>query len=93
MVEITQYHLQSKQEGAKISERERGIHNVEEEIKHNGRPDLIIHDSGGFEAGDESQMHAIRNFVKEKSSRIRIEERLHVIWYGSSSLLGPLLIQ
>lgn len=93
MIQITQHRLRGEQEGAKISKREPGIHNVEDEIKHKCRPDLIIHDSGGFEAGDESQMQAVSNFVKVKSSPVRIEERLHVIWYVSSSLLGSLLIR
>lgn len=64
----------------KISHRSRGIHDVRDEIRHKHRRDLIIHDSGGFEAGDESQMHAVGQFVKERSMMPNIEDRLHVIW-------------
>lgn len=63
------------------SDRKRGLHDVREPIIHQDRPDLILHDSGGFEAGDESQMQAIRSFIKEKSSQANIEDRLHLIWY------------
>ena len=80
------------QKGAMISARAPGQHNVEDEIRHEGRPDLIIHDSGGFEAGDESQMQAVARFVKDKSSRIRLEERLHVIWWVGHSFEVPHLM-
>ena len=64
----------------KSSDRKRGLHDVREEIVHKNRPDLIIHDSGGFEAGDESQMRAVGEFVTERSLQTKIEDRLHVIW-------------
>lgn len=63
-----------------ISDRKRGLHDIRQELIHENRPGLIIHDSRGFEAGDESQIHEVAKFVKEKSSQTRIEDRLHVIW-------------
>jgi hypothetical protein len=62
------------------SDRKRGLHDIRQELVHENRRDLIIHDSRGFEAGDESQIHEVEKFVREKSSRTRIEDRLHVIW-------------
>ena len=64
----------------KISHRSRGRHDVRDEIRHKHRRDLIIHDSGGFEAGDESQMRALGQFVEERSMMPNIEDRLHMIW-------------
>ncbi|KAL8881229.1 MAG: hypothetical protein Q9192_007845 [Flavoplaca navasiana] len=64
-----------------ISHRSRGRHDVRDEIRHENRRDLIIHDSGGFEAGDESQMRALGQFVKERSMMPKIEDRLHVMWF------------
>ena len=63
------------------SDRNRGVHRIEEEIVHENRPDLIIHDSGGFEAGDHAQVQAVEAFVKLKASQLRLEDRIHVIWY------------
>ncbi|KAL8884032.1 MAG: hypothetical protein Q9215_007834 [Flavoplaca cf. flavocitrina] len=63
------------------SHRSRGRHDVRDEIRHKYRRHLIIHDSGGFEAGDESQMQAVGQFVKERSMMPNIEDRLHVIWF------------
>ena len=62
------------------SDRKRGRHDVREGIFLEHRPDLIIHDSGGFEAGDEAQMRAVGQFVRERSLMPQIEDRLHVIW-------------
>lgn len=62
------------------SDRSRGIHDVKTEIRFEGRPDLIVHDSGGFEAGGDDEFLAIEEFLKEKSSVTDIQHRLHVIW-------------
>ncbi|KAL8724974.1 MAG: hypothetical protein Q9166_007648 [cf. Caloplaca sp. 2 TL-2023] len=64
-----------------ISDRDRGKHNVQDPIIHENRADLIIHDSGGFEAGDKSQMRAVGQFVREMSLKPHLEDRLHVIWF------------
>ncbi|KAL8783816.1 MAG: hypothetical protein Q9213_004362 [Squamulea squamosa] len=71
----------SEEEVSKISDRKAGRHDVRDEIRHKGRRDLIIHDSKGFEYGDESQMREIGQFVKERSTMPNIEDRLHVIWF------------
>lgn len=58
------------------------MHRIDDEIIHPDRPDLVLHDSGGFEAGDTSHFQAVEKFVKvkAKASRTNLEERLHVIW-------------
>ena len=62
------------------SNRTRGIHDVRQEITFEGRPDLVVHDSGGFEAGADSEFQAIEAFLKEKSTAVEVMDRLHVIW-------------
>jgi hypothetical protein len=54
---------------------------VRQEITFDGRPDLILHDSGGFEAGADDEFVAIQEFLKEKSTALDIKDRLHVIWF------------
>ncbi|KAK5726643.1 hypothetical protein LTR15_002530 [Elasticomyces elasticus] len=63
------------------SDRFRGIHDVREEITFEGRPDLIVHDSGGFEAGADEEFVAIEAFLKDKSSTMDVADRVHVIWF------------
>ncbi|KAL9611274.1 MAG: hypothetical protein Q9167_004071 [Letrouitia subvulpina] len=73
------FGVESNKEVTEISDCKRGRHDVQEGIVHENRPDLIIHDSGGFEAGDESQIRAVSQFVRERSLMPRIEDQLHVI--------------
>lgn len=68
------------------SHRTRGIHDVREEITWEGRPDLIVHDSGGFEAGADDEFQAIEAFLKEKSEAEDLLARVHVIWYDFKTL-------
>ncbi|KAK5118354.1 hypothetical protein LTR62_002867 [Meristemomyces frigidus] len=64
------------------SDRSRGIHDVRQEIRFEGRPDLIVHDSGGFEAGADEEFLAIEAFLKDKSEpTVDVADRLHVIWF------------
>lgn len=63
------------------SHRARGIHDVRQEITWEGRPDLIVHDSGGFEAGTDHEFHTIAAFLKEKSASENILAQVHVIWF------------
>lgn len=62
------------------SERESGKYDVHKLIRHKDRPDLILHDSGGFEAGDEVQIRTVGQFVKKRSLITQIDDRLHMIW-------------
>lgn len=61
-------------------DRSRGIHDVRQEITFDDRPDLIVHDSGGFEAGADEEFVAIEGFLKEKAAAVDVKDRLHVIW-------------
>lgn len=70
------------------SNRSRGIHDVKQEIKFEGRPDLVVHDSGGFEAGADEEFVAIEAFLKEKSNAVDVMDRLHVVSFKET--LGPL---
>ena len=63
------------------SHRIRGIHDVSKEITWESRPDLIVHDSGGFEAGADDEFQAIEAFLKDKSAAEDILAQIHVIWF------------
>jgi hypothetical protein len=53
---------------------------VQDEVTFDGRPDLIIHDSRGFEAGSGSETRAIEEFLSEKAREIDLSKRVHIIW-------------
>ncbi|KAK3356840.1 hypothetical protein B0T25DRAFT_140264 [Lasiosphaeria hispida] len=57
--------------------------NVKKEQAFAGRnPDLIIHDSGGFENGSDSATKALQDFLDERHrDATDISQRIHCIWY------------
>lgn len=64
----------------KVSHRRSGKHDVTQEITWKGRRDLIIHDSGGFEAAGVEEFSVIEEFIKQKYVETELDKRLHVIW-------------
>jgi hypothetical protein len=60
---------------------QRGLHKIEDEItfaKHDG---YVFHDSRGFEAGDETELKIVRDFVRRRSQERQLTKRLHAIWF------------
>ncbi|KAJ7362942.1 hypothetical protein DFH08DRAFT_683254 [Mycena albidolilacea] len=41
----------------------------------------VFHDSRGFECGTTSELQIIQDFVRDRSQRKRLQQRLHAIWY------------
>ena len=59
----------------------RGLHNVWDPIQNDARNRaLIIHDSGGFEAGENGTLETVMAFIKDRSEQGRLSEQLHCIW-------------
>ena len=48
------------------------------------RPDLIIHDSGGFESGGTDELQQVKEFVTDLSNKADIKDRLHIIWSATA---------
>lgn len=54
---------------------------VWEEITFPGQNEnLILHDSGGFEAGSEKAMQEIKSFIDFRKSQVNLTDQLHCIW-------------
>ena len=52
-----------------------------EPIEFSGKNDsLLLHDSGGFEAGGESILQEAKDFVEAKQS-VALADQIHCIWY------------
>ncbi|KAG2126206.1 hypothetical protein DEU56DRAFT_743145 [Suillus clintonianus] len=61
--------------------RERGEHDIENEMVFRNNPGFIFHDSRGFEAGGESEYDKVNAFIKDRSKKTNIKDRIHTIWY------------
>ncbi|KAL8827264.1 MAG: hypothetical protein Q9170_007079 [Blastenia crenularia] len=67
-----------------ISHHSRGteIPQVWKEITFPGQNEqIILHDSGGFEAGGTGELEEIKKFIKDRVKRTTLGEQLHCIWY------------
>ncbi|KAG1734540.1 hypothetical protein EDD22DRAFT_1045349 [Suillus occidentalis] len=53
--------------------RERGEHDIENEMVFQSNPGFVFHDSRGFEAGGESEFEKVKAFI--------VDHQLHAIWY------------
>ncbi|KAL8960476.1 MAG: hypothetical protein Q9193_002825 [Seirophora villosa] len=68
------------------SERVRGNHDIKTPLFCENRPDLIIHDSGGFETGGDDEFQKVKEFVAGMSRATEMKDRLHVIWFADQDI-------
>ncbi|KAJ8581427.1 hypothetical protein M405DRAFT_624002 [Rhizopogon salebrosus TDB-379] len=60
---------------------DRGYHDINNELVFRSNPGFIFHDSCGFEAGGEDEFKNMKEFVSERASTRKLNERIHTIWY------------
>ncbi|KAJ7913608.1 hypothetical protein B0H13DRAFT_1612399 [Mycena leptocephala] len=61
---------------------QRGQHNISDELVFTNHTGYVFHDSRGFESGSTNEMELIEAFVRDRSQRRKLQERLHAIWSG-----------
>ncbi|KAL4079845.1 P-loop containing nucleoside triphosphate hydrolase protein [Scleroderma yunnanense] len=61
--------------------KQRGEHNIEDELVFRSNTGFIFHDSRGFEAGSEKEVELMRKFLTDRSATMKLERRIHAIWY------------
>jgi hypothetical protein len=59
---------------------QRGEHNIENELSFNSHGGYVFHDSCGFESGDNKELEIVQDFVRYKSQKRALKDRLHAIW-------------
>ncbi|KAG1798583.1 uncharacterized protein HD556DRAFT_192437 [Suillus plorans] len=64
-----------------MASRERGLHDIENEMVFKNNPGFIFHDSRGFEAGGASEFEKVKAFIASRSKGMKIKNQLHAIWY------------
>jgi hypothetical protein len=57
------------------------MHNIEDELIFTNHDEYIFHDSRGLESGSEEELQIVHDFVRRKSQEVRLEDRLHAIWF------------
>ena len=61
---------------------QRGIHNIEDELIFRSNSHFVFHDSQGFETGSVNEVNLMRAFVTDRATTMRLENRIHAIWWG-----------
>ncbi|KAJ8593566.1 hypothetical protein M405DRAFT_810740 [Rhizopogon salebrosus TDB-379] len=61
--------------------KKRGYHDINNELVFRSNPGFVFHDSCGFEAGGEDEFKMMKQFVSERASTRKLNERIHAIWY------------
>ncbi|KAJ6534517.1 hypothetical protein DFH09DRAFT_1180641 [Mycena vulgaris] len=60
---------------------ERCQHDITDELVFSNHEGYIFHDTRGFESGSTNELQIVQDFVRDRSGRERLRDRLHAIWY------------
>jgi hypothetical protein len=60
---------------------QRGEHNIEHELIFSRHGGYVFHDSRGMEAGSEDELKIVQDFVRRKSQKKWLKDKLHAIWF------------
>ena len=56
------------------------MHDIEKELTWKSNKHVVIHDSEGFEHGDDGKRKIVEQFVENRLQMVKLAERLHAIW-------------
>ncbi|KAG6853060.1 hypothetical protein C0991_007171 [Blastosporella zonata] len=63
-----------------VSHTETGYADIDKEIYSKENPHFILHDSKGFEQGDDTNVKTVQRFINERSKMPLIKDKLHAVW-------------
>ena len=64
----------------RLTHRQRGLHNIKDEMVFRSNPDFVFHDSWGVEVGGIDEFEQMKNFVTECAKTTFLKKQVHVIW-------------
>ncbi|KAJ7709410.1 hypothetical protein B0H16DRAFT_1703793 [Mycena metata] len=63
-----------------VSHRTPGVHNIDKPFSFPQNDRIIIHDSQGFEPGEEGNIQRVSDFIDRRSKMSALADQLHAIW-------------
>ena len=60
---------------------QRGEHNIENELIFQSNSYFVFHDSRGFETGSVNELDLMKAFVADRARTMKLEDRIHAIWW------------
>ncbi|OAX38430.1 hypothetical protein K503DRAFT_800464 [Rhizopogon vinicolor AM-OR11-026] len=67
-------------QNAPVSDEKRGNANIDTEYISEQNHKFVLHDSEGFEPGDEVNVKIVRDFIQRRRHMKALEDKLHTIW-------------
>jgi len=61
--------------------KQRGLHDIENQLIFRSNPQFIFHDSRGFESGSIHEMETVKTFITKRAEGTELSKQLHAIWY------------
>ncbi|KAG8824273.1 hypothetical protein FRC19_002105 [Serendipita sp. 401] len=65
---------------ALVSDFAPGQADIETEIFSEKNPQFVLHDSRGFEPGEEGSFQTVRDFIQTRDKMLALKDKLHAIW-------------
>ncbi|KAL4065585.1 hypothetical protein V8B97DRAFT_2070717, partial [Scleroderma yunnanense] len=65
---------------ARPAHDKRGRANIEKPLVSNRNKRFILHDSNGFEPGENNNIAVVKSFIKRRRNHKDVKEQLHAIW-------------
>ncbi|KAK2466591.1 hypothetical protein APHAL10511_000849 [Amanita phalloides] len=63
-----------------VAHNQPGTADVEREITSENNCNFVLHDSFGYEAGDEEGFVALKKFIADRNRKKDVADRIHAIW-------------
>ncbi|KAF7343565.1 GTP-binding protein [Mycena sanguinolenta] len=60
---------------------ERGLHDIDNQLIFKSNPQLVFHDSRGFEGGSADEIQKVTDFIEYRAKTNELSKQLHAIWY------------
>lgn len=72
-----------------MSDAKPGEADIDREILSKENSQFVLHDSQGFEQGEDKNFKIVEGFIKRREAEPEIKNKLHAIWYArSQSIFG-----
>ncbi|KAG9225359.1 hypothetical protein CCMSSC00406_0006254 [Pleurotus cornucopiae] len=65
---------------ASVSEDRPGVSDINFEITSTDNDRFVVHDSKGFEHGEDRNLNAVKKFIEERRRMPELKDKLHAIW-------------
>ncbi|KAF8139415.1 hypothetical protein K438DRAFT_1637665 [Mycena galopus ATCC 62051] len=70
-----------KKVSSSCAEKQRGEHDIDNQLIFKSNPQFIFHDSRGFESGSVNETEKVKAFIEKRAATRDLSEQLHAIWY------------